>query len=89
MSFEFRMPIENRHPSNDGFEVENAEHFHSVFRDRVLVSDDGDVPKRERFDKGFDDLVVRERMMSLRPFGRWHELQLFPAILLLPQCARS
>jgi hypothetical protein len=41
-----------------GRKIEDAEHFHSVWRDCILVVYDSDVPKTEGLDQSLHDLVM-------------------------------
>ena len=55
-----RIPDANCEPTpiKAGFQVEHAEHLHAVGRDGVLVANDADVSKAQRFNESLDNLVV-------------------------------
>ena len=47
-----------------GREVENAEHFHAVWRYCVFVVNGADVAEAECFDQGLYDFVMRDRVVG-------------------------
>src|SRR5216684_1607136 len=77
------IPDADREPASfeRGFEVEDAEHLHSVLGHGVLVPDDRDVPEGKRLGKRVNDEMMSERMMTFRAFWRRNHSQLFPSDL--------
>ena len=71
MDLSFRVSNTDREttPFKSGFEIENAEHFHSILGDCVLVPHDRDMPECERFKQGLHDHVMSKRVMCWRAFG--------------------
>ena len=60
-----------------GFQVEDSKHLHTILRNSILVSDNGDMPKRKRFEQGFDNQMVGEWVVAESSLGSRNESQLF------------
>ncbi len=73
-----------------GREVENAEHFHAVWRYCVFVVNRADVAEAKCFDQGLYDFVMRYRMVSGGGSGCGHQGEFFAtdgACLVTDECA--
>jgi hypothetical protein len=72
-----------------GFEIEDSEHLHSVFRNGIFVPYDRDMPERKRFKQSVDDVTMRKRLIRLGSFGSRNKREVVTSDLIAPAVCKK